>query len=97
MLSNEITIIDGYKLAKSLLPQKLWDFSRKSISDWKNIYFDECTKYSKFTECGGMFKSSFKKHSNYIKAFNYLNKMPLNINPLKLIIIKNIQISYLYN
>ena len=52
-----------------VIPEELWDFSRKSISDWKNIYFDECTKCSKLTECGGMFKSSVKKHSNYIKAF----------------------------
>jgi len=58
-----------YNIPLCLLPEELWDFSRKSISDWKNIYFEECTKCSKFNECGGMFKSSVKKHSNYIKAF----------------------------
>lgn len=58
-----------YNIPLCLLPEELWCFSRKSISDWKNIYFDDCKTCKVLEECGGMFKSSLKKHSQYIKAF----------------------------
>jgi hypothetical protein len=31
-----------YNLQLCILPQELWRFSKKSISDWKNIILDEC-------------------------------------------------------
>jgi len=50
------------------LPKEIWQFARKSISDWKNIYLDECNKCAVVNECGGLFQSSTAKHSVYIKA-----------------------------
>ncbi|MBL3546666.1 His-Xaa-Ser system radical SAM maturase HxsC [Chryseobacterium sp. KMC2] len=61
--------ISIYNIPLCLLPKELWPFSRKSISDWKNIYHDECSKCAELLNCGGFFKSSIKKSSAYIKAF----------------------------
>lgn len=57
-----------YNAQLCTLPENLWRYSRKSISDWKNIYFDECTKCALLDYCGGMFASGTKKHSEFIKA-----------------------------
>lgn len=59
-----------YNIPLCLLPKELWPFSRKSISDWKNIYMDECSKCNELSNCGGFFKSNAKKSSAYIKALN---------------------------
>lgn len=58
-----------YNMPLCLLPQDIWCFNRKSISDWKNIYFEECEKCILREDCGGFFASAEKKHSKYIKAF----------------------------
>lgn len=49
-----------------LLPRPLWKFARKSISDWKNIFFDECQACSVRDKCGGFFKSAERVHSTHI-------------------------------
>lgn len=60
-----------YNIQLCLMPEELWPFMRKSISDWKNIYLDECQNCSKLSDCGGLFASSAKDaHSRFIKAFN---------------------------
>lgn len=59
-----------YNAQLCILPQNLWKYSRKSISDWKNIYFDECNKCDLLNQCGGMFASGIKKHSDFIKAIS---------------------------
>ncbi len=44
---------------------------RKSISDWKNEYVDECAKCSRRGDCGGFFSSSVMyRRSSHIRAFN---------------------------
>jgi His-Xaa-Ser system radical SAM maturase HxsC len=44
---------------------------RKSISDWKNEYIEECLKCSRRGECGGFFSSSVMyRRSAHIRAFN---------------------------
>jgi len=48
------------------LPRTLWPFARKSISDWKNVYLDECTACGVRSFCGGFFQSATKKHSAHI-------------------------------
>jgi His-Xaa-Ser system radical SAM maturase HxsC len=58
-----------YNSQLCLLPENLWKYSKKSISDWKNSYLAECEKCSKLEDCGGLFTWNLKKHSNYIKAF----------------------------
>jgi His-Xaa-Ser system radical SAM maturase HxsC len=50
------------------IDEKIWPFSCKSISDWKNIYLPECEDCSKRNDCGGFFQSNTKRHSAHIKA-----------------------------
>lgn len=54
-----------------LLPQKLWPFSRKSISSWKNIYLDVCTYCAEKQRCGGFFGTAGHYFSKYIKPIYY--------------------------
>ena len=59
-----------YNTPLCILPEKLWQNSRKSISDWKNVYFEECENCVLADECGGFFESSKNKFTNHLKAFN---------------------------
>jgi His-Xaa-Ser system radical SAM maturase HxsC len=52
-----------------VLDRRLWPFARKSISDWKNIYLEECATCVLRDECGGLFQSAAKRHSAYIESF----------------------------
>ena len=56
-----------YNLQLCLLKPTLWRFARRSISDWKREYLDECNNCNLLKECGGIFATS-QKHSNEIKA-----------------------------
>jgi His-Xaa-Ser system radical SAM maturase HxsC len=49
-----------------VLRRSLWRFSRKSISDFKNIYLDACQKCTVLEDCGGLFKSGEQIHSKHI-------------------------------
>ena len=49
-----------------ILPKKLWPFCRKSISEWKNIYLDECLSCFEKERCGGFFKTSGSYYSRHI-------------------------------
>jgi His-Xaa-Ser system radical SAM maturase HxsC len=49
-----------------VLRPDLWQYARKSISDWKNIYLDECTGCGVLNDCGGFFKWATKIHSSHI-------------------------------
>jgi His-Xaa-Ser system radical SAM maturase HxsC len=53
-----------------LLDERIWKFSRKSISDWKNEYMPECTGCTKMSDCGGFFSSARLRYSKHIKAFD---------------------------
>ena len=50
-----------------VLDRQLWPFACKSISDWKNIYLEECNGCIVRDQCGGFFQSAAKKHSAYIR------------------------------
>lgn len=52
-----------------LLDRRLWQYARKSISDWKNQYMPECDGCAEQTNCGGFFASAKLRHSRHIKAF----------------------------
>lgn len=58
-----------YNIQQCLLPENMWQFARKSISDWKNTYIDECSKCTKKDTCCGFFQWNVKKNSGFIKAF----------------------------
>ena len=53
-----------------LLPRPLWKFAKRSISDWKNIFFDECEKCAVREECGGFFKSAALQRSAHLQAIH---------------------------
>lgn len=50
------------------LPHHLWKFSKKSISEWKNIFFEECDQCIEKPNCAGFFSASKNKKSRGIKA-----------------------------
>lgn len=58
-----------YNSQLCVMPEALWKYCRKSISDWKNTYLPECDKCSKLDDCGGLFTWNLAKHSEGIRAF----------------------------
>jgi His-Xaa-Ser system radical SAM maturase HxsC len=50
------------------LDRGLWPFARKSVSDWKNTYFDECASCAQRDACCGFFASSSLRRSRGIRA-----------------------------
>lgn len=48
-----------------LLPQQLWEYSCRSISDWKQTYFPVCEDCKVKGQCCGMFSTS-KRFSRFI-------------------------------
>lgn len=50
-----------------LLPRDIWTFISKSISEWKNIYLEECSGCSQRARCGGLFASSIDEHKAKIR------------------------------
>jgi len=57
-----------YNLQLCLLPRNLWHFARRSISDFKNIYIDECSECVQRDNCAGLFLSQMNRHSAHIRA-----------------------------
>jgi His-Xaa-Ser system radical SAM maturase HxsC len=55
-----------YNQQLCVLDRRLWPFARKAISDWKNIYFEECSRCDLINECGGLFQSSSLRHSSHV-------------------------------
>ncbi len=58
-----------YNSQLCVMPENLWKYSKKSISDWKNSYLPECRQCSKLEQCGGLFTWNLKKYSREIKPF----------------------------
>lgn len=69
-LSSKGLNVSIYNTPLCLLPKSSWEFARKSISDWKNDYMEECMKCSVKEQCGGFFSWNLKKSSEFIKAIN---------------------------
>lgn len=51
------------------VPEPLWKYAVKSISDWKNIYAPECEPCPIRERCGGFFASSTFKRSRAPRIF----------------------------
>ena len=62
-----------YNLQLCILPEELWQFARRSISDWKNIYVDECSTCYLKEKCGGFFSSNRYIKSKYIHSLQSEN------------------------
>jgi His-Xaa-Ser system radical SAM maturase HxsC len=58
-----------YNLPLCVLPAQLRGYARKSISDWKNVYFDECSSCVRRDACAGFFASSTLKRSRGVTPF----------------------------
>jgi His-Xaa-Ser system radical SAM maturase HxsC len=62
--------VSVYNHQRCLVNDDVMHAYKKSISDWKNEYLDECKECIKKEECGGFFSSQIKyKISSYIKPF----------------------------
>jgi His-Xaa-Ser system radical SAM maturase HxsC len=75
-LFEAVSTLSNYKINTSiynhqlcLLDPRLEEWNRKSISDWKNKYMDECEGCNRKNECGGFFSSAKIQYSNHIKPF----------------------------
>lgn len=66
ILSTRGMDVSIYNHQLCVLRKSLWKFARKSISDWKNIYLDECDSCGVREHCGGFFQWARKVHSNHI-------------------------------
>lgn len=56
-----------YNLQLCLLPKSLWQIGRKSISDFKNEYVEECDGCSQRDHCAGLFTSQVGRYSAHLK------------------------------
>lgn len=66
-LQNHGLNVSIYNHQLCVLDQELWPVARKSISDWKNEYRDECQGCVVRDQCGGFFASSSVRHSDHIR------------------------------
>ena len=57
-LTNRGITTSIYNLPLCVLPERLWPFAAQSISDWKNLYPDECTGCAVIDSCAGFFASA---------------------------------------
>lgn len=55
-----------FNLPLCLLPQQLWNYSCRSISNWKQTYLATCDKCEVKEQCCGVFKTS-KRYSDFIR------------------------------
>ncbi|MDP2860248.1 MAG: His-Xaa-Ser system radical SAM maturase HxsC [bacterium] len=56
-----------YNIPLCLLPDYLWGFAQKSISDWKNLFDTKCIECSVKEKCSGMFDSGIDIYGKYLK------------------------------
>jgi His-Xaa-Ser system radical SAM maturase HxsC len=66
ILSTRGMNVSIYNLQLCVLRRSLWKFARKSISDWKNTYAEECGLCSVQDQCGGFFQWITKLRSAHI-------------------------------
>lgn len=78
ILSEAVQILASYGMNVSvynhqlcLVNEDVLPYYKKSISDWKNEYVEECGSCSKVHECGGFFSSSVQHgYSRHLKPFS---------------------------
>ncbi len=55
------------------IPRSLWPSAVRSISDWKNVYLEDCAGCGVREYCGGFFQSATKRHSAHIHPLPVLS------------------------
>ncbi len=78
LLSEAVLYLDSFGMNVSIfnhqlctLPEELWPFARKSISEWKRIYLKECAACGVRQRCGGFFESCRDLHSRGIHPIGH--------------------------
>ena len=66
-----------YNAQLCVLPNDIREYAVQSISDWKDIYIDECNDCSLKGCCAGFFESNREHHSAHIKAQKFDNEKPI--------------------
>lgn len=61
--------VSVYNAQLCVLKPSLWKYAKKSISDWKNTFLDQCDGCIKKNDCGGCFSTSICQ-SGHIKAIS---------------------------
>lgn len=59
-----------YNLPLCVVPDTLHSICRKSISDWKNHFCEECHGCARRADCGGLFASADLRQSRGIRPFS---------------------------
>jgi His-Xaa-Ser system radical SAM maturase HxsC len=70
-LSCAGAVVSIYNHQLCVLHPELHRYARKSISDWKNLYFDECESCQVKNECGGFFASAQLRKSRGIEPVRH--------------------------
>lgn len=65
-----------YNLPLCLIPEKIWPFAQRSISDWKNMYMPTCESCAVKSDCAGFFASASFKYSDHIRPLPVYSSMP---------------------
>ena len=58
MLDYRSLRVSVYNLPLCLMPENIWEYSRQSISEWKQEYIESCEMCTKKKECAGFFTTS---------------------------------------
>ena len=75
-LATQRMHVSIYNHQLCLLPEALWSFARRSISDWKNIYLPACEGCAVKELCGGFFASCATKHNAFIEPIRERTELP---------------------
>lgn len=62
-----------YNSQLCILPEDIRCYAKQSISDWKDIYIDECAECVQKGQCAGFFEANRQLHSSHIKKIEHLS------------------------
>lgn len=66
VLASHRVPVSIYNHQLCTLPADLWQYARQSISDWKNIFIEQCRDCAVKHQCCGFFASASEVHSRAI-------------------------------
>lgn len=61
-----------YNVPLCLLPERLWNYARQSISDWKKSFCSRCAICGEEERCSGMFSSGVELYEDYLRPMKRL-------------------------
>lgn len=62
-----------YNAQLCVLPEDIRCYAQQSISDWKDIYIEECDGCMLKGQCAGFFESNRQAHSSHIKKVEHIS------------------------